>query len=191
VNCTHVGDGPGQDPDVVEAGSEREHTLGRIGALCRFEADHAAQRGGNPHRPAGVGAERETRGMLGHGQSRPRARPSWYRAYPKRIRRRAGVVVDARDAKREFVQRRRPDKHGTQASQVLDDRSIFGLGCHGGARARAGAEPEPGHGDQVLDRQRPPRERASRSGLCGACAFDVGSRADVRIGAPDVRRLRN
>ena len=52
--------------DLVERRGERDDAVAADAAVGRLEADHAAERGRLPDRPAGVGAERERRHARGH-----------------------------------------------------------------------------------------------------------------------------
>ena len=126
----------GEQPDVVQCRSERQHAGRRVAPQRRLEPDHPAQGGGDAHRAAGVGPQRERHRPVGDRRRRAGARTAGD-AGVGRVHRLPGgiggvadrpeVMVHARPAEGELVQRGQPDRHRAERTQPLDDAGVHRL----------------------------------------------------------------
>jgi hypothetical protein len=194
-------DRAGQQADVVEPGREGQHAVDRVGAPGRLEPHDPAQRGGDAHRSAGVGAHRQVAAAVGHRHRRPRARSARDALGVDRVAGEADLVVDAGRAEGELVQRHRAQHHRARGPEPGHDGGVGGFGCGAGPGPGAGAEGQAGHSDQVLDPDQralerpggapaggglvapglvPPDPRSALGQVAGqrAPAVDIGSEVD-------------
>src|SRR5262245_47232807 len=109
--------GPGHRAHVIETPRERSDSLAGNPSVRRLQPGDAAERSGNPDRPAGVradGAEADP------GRERDRRAAARAAADPRavpRIARRPVVGVHVRDAVRELVEVGLPEENGARLAE--------------------------------------------------------------------------
>ena len=117
---------PSERTDPIERGSERHETVAGHGAIGGFEAEHAAEGGGLPHRAAGVRSQRQGRFERRHRRRGSPARPSGDPVQVPGISRRKIGRVLGRGAHRELVAVGLPREHGPGGAQALHDVRVVG-----------------------------------------------------------------
>ncbi len=149
--------------DTVEGAARRDDPDGADQAERRLAPDDVAERGRDPTRPGGVGAERERNEPGRDGDPRARTRPA---GHDRRIER-----VD-----RCAIGRPRPDQPGGELVEVRlahDDTARAHEPADGHRRVRRGVGERrapgggrhPGDVDVVLDGERDPRQRSVVHGV--------------------------
>jgi len=122
-----------------------------------LEADQTLQRGGDPDRAVGVGAERSPGGAGGDGGGAARGRAArdaghWVEAERRRIGQHREVRIEADSGERELGHVRAADQGRAGAAQPGDCRCVFARGQGVAQDHRAGPGGLPGDVEQVLDR---------------------------------------
>ncbi len=91
-----------QRADGIEAGHQRHHTLEREPPRGGFEPDKIVPRGGNAHRPAGIGADPACRQPKGHGRGSTGRRAARHRVGVIHARRGFGHRVQPKAGEGKF-----------------------------------------------------------------------------------------
>jgi hypothetical protein len=197
VQRDRVGDGLRERADAVQRRGQREDAAAVDARRRRPEADDAAQRGGDPDRSGGVGADRQVDRACGDrdGRSRRRAARHARRLRVVRVARRAEVRVQAEARVGQLAQVRLADADQAGGGEVRDDRRVRGRGRGVAAERGARGGRGPGNVEQVLDGDGPPVERPARRALLVAegaggrlGAGPLGGEGDEGVGEVGIRR---
>ncbi len=155
---------------MVEGGRQRENPLGGQGAVARLEPGDPTTSRRNPNRPPRVGADRPQSHPGRHGHRGAAARATRDPLRLPRVAGRPEMFVDGGDAQCHLVKVGLADH---DPAGPTDPRHHEGIRARGqsvgddpGAQGRGGVLGQ----DQILDRQRDARQRASRS--AGHRSFD-------------------
>ena len=143
----------GERADLIEGRREGDEPVARDSAVGRLESDHAAEGGGLPHGPAGVGAETaggEVGGDRGRGAARGAA---GHAVEPPRVAGHAEAGVLRRGAHRELVAVRLAEEDGAVAREAHHRGGV--VGRHEVPEdARPAGRADSTSTEHVLDRQR-------------------------------------
>ncbi len=178
----------------VQRRGERQATAERHTPCRALEADQTLQRGRDPQRATGVGAERgpgRARGdtdRAAGGRAAGNARPVVDRG-GRRVPRRAVMRIDADAGEGEFAQVGVPDQCGAGGAQPCDGRGVAGGGCRVGHRGGGGGGRMAGDVEQVLHRDRQATQRRARFASGGRPIAGLRGGARVCVEAPQEGEL--
>ncbi len=149
-----AGDAIRQGADRIESRRERGRPVARDAALGRLEADEAAQRRRDPHRAAGIAADRDHGLRIAHRHRRARGRAAGDQLAVKGVSGRPVMRVDANPGKGELGHVGAADEDRPGGAQPGDDRRVAGRRRAVVERLRASQGGFPRDIEEVLDRHR-------------------------------------
>ena len=171
-----VGDAARQRPEMVEARDEGKAAGPRQPPEGRFQAEHAAERGRDPDRAVGVGAERERHEARRDRRARAAGGAAGHAIERMRVARGSVMDVLAREVVGVLAHVEGADKHRAGSFEAAHERAVA-LGRRAFAiDLGAGPGRKAGYVDEVLDRERNAGERARRSAGRDAAVDRVGAR---------------
>ena len=162
-------DAPCDRSHGIERVGQRERALGRHPEFAWLESDDAAERGRNPRRAAGIGADGDLAHAVRDRDRRARRRAAGNARAVGRIARRAVMRIDADDGEGEFDHVGLGDDDGACGAQPSHHNRVGGsgrrIGENLGARARGFARDI----EQILDADNRAVERTERDARARSC----------------------